>query len=52
MSQKFIVPHKGIIRKQDRKTLNDHKSAILWITGLSCSGKSTLAYKVEEELFK
>lgn len=52
MIQKFIIPHKGIIRKQDRKMLNGHKSAILWFTGLSCSGKSTLAYKVEEELFK
>jgi len=52
MSQKFIIPHKGIIRKQDRKTLNDHKSAILWFTGLSCAGKSTLAYEIEEELFK
>ena len=52
MSQKFIIPHKGIIRKQDRKTLNGHKSAILWFTGLSCAGKSTLAYEIEEELFK
>jgi len=52
MSQKFIIPHKGIIRKQDRKTLSGHKSAILWFTGLSCAGKSTLAYEIEEELFK
>lgn len=52
MSQKFIIPRKGIIRKQDRKTLNGHKSAILWFTGLSCAGKSTLAYEIEEELFK
>jgi len=52
MTQKYIIPHKGIIKKKDRKTLNGHKSAILWFTGLSCAGKSTLAYKVEEELFK
>lgn len=52
MTQKFIIPHKGIIRKQDRKTLNGHKSAILWFTGFSCAGKSTLAYKIEEKLFK
>ena len=51
-SQKFIVPHKGIIKKQDRKTLNGHKSGILWFTGLSCAGKSTLAYKLEEKLFE
>lgn len=52
MTQKFIIPHKGIIKKKDRKRLNSHKSAILWFTGFSCAGKSTLAYKIEEELFK
>ena len=52
MTQKFIIPHKGIIRKQDRKTLNGHKSTILWFTGLSCAGKSTLAYKVEEKFYE
>lgn len=52
MTQKFIIPHKGIIKKKDRKILNGHKSAILWFTGFSCAGKSTLAYKIEEELFK
>ena len=52
MTQKFIVPHKGIIKKEDRKILNAYKSAILWFTGFSCSGKSTLAYKVEEKLFE
>ena len=52
MTQKFIVPHKGIIKKQDRKTLNGHKSGILWFTGLSYAGKSTLAYKLEEKLFE
>ncbi len=52
MTQKFIVPHKGIIKKENRKILNAHKSAILWFTGFSCAGKSTLAYKVEERLFE
>jgi adenylylsulfate kinase len=52
MTQKFIIPRKGIIKKEDRKILNGHKSAILWFTGFSCAGKSTLAYKVEDELFK
>lgn len=52
MTQKFIIPHKGIIKKKDRKILNAHESAILWFTGFSCAGKSTLAYKVEEKLFE
>jgi adenylylsulfate kinase len=51
MSQKFIIPHNGIIKEKDRCKLNNQKSTILWFTGLSCSGKSTLAYKVEERLF-
>jgi adenylylsulfate kinase len=32
--------------------MNNHKSAILWYTGLSGAGKSTLANKVEEKLFE
>jgi adenylylsulfate kinase len=34
-----------------RERLNDHKSFILWFTGLSGAGKSTLAHRVEELLF-
>ncbi len=30
---------------------NDHRGAVLWFTGLSASGKSTLARLVEQELF-
>ena len=35
----------------ERMQRNDHKGAILWFTGLSASGKSTLARLVEKELF-
>jgi adenylylsulfate kinase len=52
MSPQFIIPHKGIVKKEDRKILNTHKSAILWFTGFSCAGKSTLAYKLEEKLYE
>jgi len=31
--------------------LNNHKSVVIWFTGLSGSGKSTLAHSVEEILF-
>lgn len=51
MTRKFIIPYNGIIKKKDRSKLNNQKSTIIWFTGLSCSGKSTLAYKVEERLF-
>lgn len=49
--RKFIIPHNSIIKKEDRGKLNKHKSAILWFTGLSGSGKSTIAHKAEERLF-
>lgn len=50
--KKFIIPHEGNIKKEDRQRQKGHKSAILWFTGLSGSGKSTLAHAVEEKLFE
>jgi adenylylsulfate kinase len=47
-----IVWHNATIAKTDRHRMNNHKSAILWYTGLSGAGKSTLANKVEEKLFE
>ena len=38
--------------RTDRERLNEHKSTILWFTGLSGSGKSTLAHAVEDKLFE
>lgn len=49
---KNIVWHNATITKADRHRMNEHKSAILWYTGLSGAGKSTLANKVEEKLFE
>src|SRR6476469_6476542 len=49
---KNIVWHSATITKEDRHSMNGHKSAILWYTGLSGAGKSTLANKVEEKLFE
>ena len=50
--EKFLIPQRGTIQKEDRQRLNGHKAAIVWFTGLPCSGKSTLACTVEEELFR
>jgi adenylylsulfate kinase len=50
--QKFIIPSRSTITKEDRRLLNGHSSFILWFTGLPSSGKSTLANKTEERLFK
>ena len=38
------------VTRADRELLNEHKSAILWFTGLSGSGKSTLSSAVEAYL--
>lgn len=46
------VWHNATITRSDREKLHQHKSAILWFTGLSGSGKSTLAHAVEDYLHK
>ncbi len=45
-----VIWHHATVTRERRQKLNDHKSAILWFTGLSGAGKSTLAHAVEEEL--
>ena len=44
------VWHHATISREDRESMHQHKSAVLWFTGLSGSGKSTLAHAVEEKL--
>jgi bifunctional enzyme CysN/CysC len=39
-----------LVDKESRQRLNGHRPAILWFTGLSGSGKSTIANIVEREL--
>lgn len=50
--KKHIIPHSYQISKSDRQTKNKHKSFLLWFTGLSGSGKSTIANAVEQKLFQ
>ena len=45
-----IIPHQHAISKEDRECQNGHKGHVLWFTGLSGSGKSTVASSVEREL--
>jgi adenylylsulfate kinase len=44
--------HHATVTRARRETLNNHKSVILWFTGLSGAGKSTLAHAVEERLYQ
>ena len=50
MKSTNITWHEGQVTKENRQELNNHKSAILWFTGLSGAGKSTLSVAVEKEL--
>lgn len=45
-----IVWHKSEVIKIDRHSLNNHKSGVIWFTGLSGAGKSTLANELERQL--
>ncbi|WP_417872284.1 adenylyl-sulfate kinase [Xanthomarina gelatinilytica] len=47
-----IIPHSYQISIQDRRQANKHNSFLMWFTGLSGSGKSTIANVVEQELHK
>ncbi len=46
-----VIWHKVLVSREDRNRLNKHKSGIIWFTGLSASGKSTIAHATEKKLF-
>ena len=46
-----IIAHDYKIGNDEREIKNGHRSACLWFTGLSGSGKSTVANVVEQELY-
>lgn len=48
--ERFVIPHQHEITKEDRRSLNQHGSLILWFTGLPSSGKSTIANELEKKL--
>lgn len=50
--ERNIVWHKPTVTRTRRADNNRHKSAVLWFTGLSGAGKSTIAHAVEERLFQ
>ena len=47
-----ITWHDGTIKNTDRERLLNQKGIVIWLTGLSGSGKSTIALAVEEKLFE
>jgi len=47
-----INPHNFSITQQQRSDLMNHKQLLVWFTGLSGSGKSTIANALEKALFQ
>jgi len=45
-----IIPHDHFIKVEHRRQLNKHNSFLVWFTGLSGSGKSTISNLFEQEL--
>ena len=52
MSNKNIVWHDHHVSKEERSSIKGQKPCILWFTGLSGSGKSTVANAVESRLLE
>lgn len=50
--QHNITWHDSSITKEDRRKQNNHSSFVLWFTGLSGSGKSTIANALSKELYE
>ncbi len=51
MTSPNTVWHSPKVAKNKRHGKQGHKSCVVWMTGLSASGKSTIAHLAEERLF-
>ncbi len=52
MLNKNIVWHNHLVNRKDREEIKSQKGVVLWFTGLSGSGKSTIANALEFTLYK
>src|SRR5579872_3239170 len=46
-----IYRQSHLVSREDRALRNRHRGAVIWLTGLSAAGKSTLAMALERHLF-
>lgn len=46
-----VIWFNGYLSREDRERLHGHKGAVIWFTGLSASGKSTIARHLEKQLY-
>lgn len=51
MSEKNLSAQPGLVTPEMRRARYGHRGAVLWLTGLSGSGKSSIAIAVEKRLF-
>lgn len=49
-SDPIVVWHQAAVNRAQRETLNGHRGCVVWFTGLSGSGKSTVANAVDLKL--
>jgi adenylylsulfate kinase len=49
-SNNNITWYNGFVSREDREKLHKHKGAVVWFTGFSASGKSTIAHHLEKML--
>jgi adenylylsulfate kinase len=47
-----VVWHRGNVSREQRERQNGHRAAVIWLTGLPSSGKSTIAHAVEQQLYE
>lgn len=52
MSNPIVVWHEQAVKRTDRERLNGHRGCVVWFTGLSGCGKSTVANVVDRKLYE
>jgi len=50
MEKENLIWHKGKVEYEDRCKVINQKGLVIWLTGISGSGKSTIAVELEKEL--
>ena len=44
----IVVWHEHAVSRTDRENMNGHRGCVVWVTGLSGAGKSTVANLVDK----